>query len=203
MQEYVHGEAASVSLLCTGTEAQAISMNRQNVQLAAPEADSSYRGGEVPFDHPLKQEAFAAAEKVALSFPGLRGYVGVDLVLAEDKPFVVDVNARLTTSYVGLCRVVSFNVAEAIVNAVLKGKLPPRSEVHGFRLLLKSGIAQAQADAFQKAARIDGVVSPPFPFGDQAKSVSLIEGYGKSAAEAAQRFEEAKKRLLNIFNGGK
>ena len=36
------------------------------------------------------------------SFSGLRGYVGVDVVLGQDKLYVVDVNPRLTTSYVGL-----------------------------------------------------------------------------------------------------
>ena len=203
VQEYVHGDAASVSLLCTGTEASAISLNRQNLRLATPDADSSYVGGEVPFNHPLRQEALAAAEKVALSFPGLRGYVGVDLVLAEDKPFVVDVNARLTTSYIGLSRVAGFNVAEAIVTAVLKGKLPSRQEFTGFACFSKVELSKPPADAFQKAARIDGVISPPFSLDDHAKSISLVNGYGKSAAEAGLRFEEAKKRLLTIINGGK
>ena len=108
------------ALLCSRGKALAISLNKQNVKLAAPEAVSSYEGGAVPFDHPLKHEAFRVAEKVVESFPGLRGYVGVDLVLAEDKPFVVDVNPRLTTSYVGLSRVAGFNVAEAMINAVLR-----------------------------------------------------------------------------------
>ena len=53
-----------------------------------------------------------------MSLPGLRGYIGIDFVLTEGKPFVVDVNPRLTTSFVGLRGVAGFNVAEAIVNAV-------------------------------------------------------------------------------------
>src|SRR5208283_427761 len=132
VQEFIDGEAASVSVLCTGSKALAISLNRQNVKVAVPEACSSYEGGTVPFDHPLKQEALKVGERVVESFPGLRGYVGVDLVLVKDKSFVVDVNPRLTTSYVGLSRVTSFNVAEALVNAVLKGKLPTKQETRGF-----------------------------------------------------------------------
>ena len=80
----------------------------------------SYDGGCVPFEHPLKQEAFTLTEKVVESF-GLRGYVGVDFVLAEDKAFVVDVNPRLTTSYVGLREVAGFNVAQAVIDAVTEG----------------------------------------------------------------------------------
>ena len=85
-QEFVEGESVSVSLLATENKALAISLNKQNITMAGPEALSSYNGGCIPFDHPLKQEAFDLAEKVVESFHGLQGYVGVDLVLAQDKP---------------------------------------------------------------------------------------------------------------------
>ena len=203
VQEFIDGEAASVSVLCTGGKALAISLNRQNVKVAVPEAVSSYEGGTVPFDHPLKQEAFRVGEKVVESFPGLRGYVGVDLVLVKDKPFVVDVNPRLTTSYVGLCRVASFNVAEALVNAVLKRKLPTKQEINGFVYFSKVETPKPTVSAFEKAAQIREVVSPPFPLDDNDKACSLVAGQGESLDNARLRFEEAKKRLLNIISRGK
>ena len=76
VQEFIDGEAASVSLLCAGGKALAISLNKQNVKVAAPEAVSSYEGGTVPFDHPLKQEAFKVAEKVVESFSWFKGLCG-------------------------------------------------------------------------------------------------------------------------------
>jgi len=203
VQEFIDGEAASVSVLCTGGKALAISLNKQNVKVAVPEAVSSYEGGTVPFDHPLKQEAFRVAENVVESFPGLRGYVGVDLVLVEDKPFVVDVNPRLTTSYVGLCRVASFNVAEALVNAVLKGKLSTKQEINGFVYFSKVETPKPTVSVFEKAAQIMEVVSPPFPLDDNEKACSLVAGQGESLDIARLRFEEAKKRLLNIISRGK
>ena len=108
VQEFIEGEMVSVSLLCAKEEARAISLNQQNVKICTPDEVSSYEGGVVPFDHRLKQEAFKAAEKVAECFPGLRGYVGVDLILSKDKPFVVDVNPRLTTSFVGIVKYCKF-----------------------------------------------------------------------------------------------
>ncbi len=203
VQEFTDGEAASVSVLCTGGKALAISLNRQNVKVAGPEAVSSYEGGTVPFNHPLKQEAFSVGEKVAESFSGLRGYVGVDLVLVKDKPFVVDVNPRLTTSYVGLCRVAAFNVAEALVNAVLKRKLPTKQEIGGFVYFSKVETRKPTVSAFEKAAQITEVVSPPFPLDDNDKACSLVAGQGESLDNSRLRFEEAKKRLLNIISGGK
>jgi tyramine---L-glutamate ligase len=198
-QEFVRGEAVSVSLLCTEGRALALSLNKQNIQLAQPDAASSYEGGAIPFISPLKAEAFKVAEKVATSFSGLRGYVGVDLVLAEDKPFVIDVNPRLTTSYVGLRGVAGFNVAEAMMNAVLKNVLPERQENKGAVYFSKVKISKPSISAFQKSAQLDGVISPPFPLDDNSEAISLVAGKGGSISEAELRFEEAKKRLLNII----
>ena len=203
VQEFLEGEASSVSVLCTGGKALAVSLNRQNVKVAGPEAVSSYEGGTVPFDHPLKHEATKVAEKVVESFNGLSGYVGVDLVLAKDKPFVVDVNPRLTTSYVGLREVASFNVAEALINAVLNRKLPPKREINGFVYFSKVETAKPSVSAFKKAAEISEVVSPPFPLDDSDRACSLVVGQGESLDNSWLRFEEAKKRLLNIISRGK
>ena len=34
--------------------------------------------------------------------PGLKGYVGIDMVLSDDECYVIEINPRLTTSYLGL-----------------------------------------------------------------------------------------------------
>jgi predicted ATP-grasp superfamily ATP-dependent carboligase len=198
-QEFIKGESVSVSLLSTGKKALALSLNKQNVTLAEPNDASSYEGGIVPFDHLLKPEAFALTEKVVSSIQGLRGYVGVDLVLTQTKPFVVDVNPRLTASYVGLRKVVGFNVAQALVNAVLKGELPAKHENQGFACFSKLEVPKPTINAFQKAARLSAVVSPPFPLNDNTKAYSIVIGHGDSLENASLRLEEAKKTLLNII----
>jgi predicted ATP-grasp superfamily ATP-dependent carboligase len=203
VQEFISGEAASVSVLCTGGKALAISLNKQNVKVAAPEAVSSYEGGIVPMNHPLGQEAYRMSEMVVESFPGLKGYLGVDLVLANDKPFVVDVNPRLTTSYAGLCRAANFNIAEAMVKAVLKDKLPTKKEISGFVYFSKVETPKPAISVFQKVAQIREVVSPPFPLHNNVKACSLVAGHGNSLDNARLRFEEAKKHLLTIISRGK
>lgn len=202
-QEFVRGEAASVSLLTSGEEASAISLNKQNISLAPPQLNSSYEGGEVPFQHPLEAEAFKTAEQVASSFTGLRGYVGVDLVLAEKTVYVLDVNPRLTTSYVGLSKVAGFNVADAMIDVVLKKKLPPKRETKGFAYFSKVRSPKPTADAFRRAAQIKDVITPPFHLdGGGLEPVSLVAAYGNSREAALLRFEEAKKRLFTIISGG-
>ncbi len=199
VQEFIKGEAASVSLLSTGKKAKALSLNKQNVILAGPDAFSSYEGGAVPFEHWLKQEAFKIAEKVTEAFSDLKGYIGVDFVFTEHKPFVVDLNPRLTTSYVGLRKIARFNVAEALVNAVLKGTLPTNLENEGFAYFSKIETSKPTLVAFQKTAKLSAVVSPPFPLIENDKSVSLIVGEGVTMNDAKIHLEEAKKCLYNII----
>ena len=201
-QEFIKGEAVSVSLLCAGGKARAISLNKQNIHLATPDSASNYEGGAVPFDHPIKHAAFRGAENVVKSFPSLRGYVGVDLVLAHDKPYVVDVNARLTTSYVGLSKVAGFKVAEAMVRADVEKRLPAKRGISSCVCFSKVETPKPALSVFRRASQIREVVSPPFILNGSTKACSLIAGQGESMAVARFRFEEAKKRLLDIVSGG-
>jgi tyramine---L-glutamate ligase len=198
-QEFIRGEAASVSLLSTGKKAIALSLNKQNVNLDIPEATSNYEGGDVPFEHWLKQEAFKIAEKIIEAFSNLKGYVGVDFVFTEHKPFVVDVNPRLTTSYIGLRKVARFNIAEALVNAVLKDTLPTKIENKGFASFSKVEISKPTITKFQKSAQMTAVVSPPFPINENEKSIALIIGEGATLNDAKMHLEETKKSLHNII----
>ncbi len=200
-QEFIKGQSASVSLLATENKALAISLNRQNITMAGPEAFSSYNGGCIPFDHPFKKEAFDIAEKVVESFHGLLGYVGVDLVLAQDMPYVVDVNPRLTTSYVGLRKVVNFNLAKALENSVLEGKFPVKPKNRGIACFLKVETPKPTLEAFNNSSHMPAVVSPAFPFEDNTKSCALLIGNGTNLDEATCVIEEAKKRLCNIIIG--
>ncbi|MBN1245460.1 ATP-grasp domain-containing protein [Candidatus Bathyarchaeota archaeon] len=202
VQELIEGAAASVSLLSTGSEAVPISLNRQDVTIETPEVCSSYSGGLVPFDNPLRAEAFEVAERLVNSVLGLRGYVGVDFVLTEDEAVIIEVNPRLTTSYVGLRRVVNFNPAQAIVNAVLKRELPRHSKSCGCTYFSKVETPNPTVDALETTYRIDEIVSPPFPVIDNGAASALIASYGATLNEATSRFREAKKRVINTIDRG-
>jgi len=120
MQRYVRGTAASVSLLADGRHAVPLAVNAQQVSASS---GFCYRGGRTPFDHPLAAAAADAALRTCAALPGLRGYVGVDLVLTEAELFVIEVNPRLTTAYLGVRAVLEENVA-ALALAACDGILP-------------------------------------------------------------------------------
>lgn len=127
LQDYVEGVTASVSLLSDGENAVPLSLNFQNVQLKHGKID--YNGGHVPLEHELSQRAMEIAKNTVESIPGLRGYVGVDVILAEDVK-IVEVNSRLTTPYVALRQILNFNLGEAILESV-HGKLPGTVSIDG------------------------------------------------------------------------
>src|SRR5262249_42859079 len=65
------------------------------------------------------------AETAVAAVPGLQGYVGVDLVLGSagdgSQDWVIEINPRLTTSYVGLRALAEDNLAEVML-AVARGE---------------------------------------------------------------------------------
>ncbi len=120
VQRFVPGVAASVSLLADGRRAVALSLNSQAVRTARSFA---YRGGRTPLDHPLKERAVEAARLACQAVPGLRGYVGVDLVLTRNEAVVIEINPRLTTAYLGARAALGVNLA-GLALAACAGVLP-------------------------------------------------------------------------------
>jgi len=121
IQAYLPGTHASVSLLAAETGVLPLSLNEQAVTVGAP---FLYRGGTVPLDHVQRDVAFEYAGRAVSLAPGLRGYVGVDMLLTEEECCVIEINPRLTTSYVGLRQVININLAEAIWRACRDRTLP-------------------------------------------------------------------------------
>jgi predicted ATP-grasp superfamily ATP-dependent carboligase len=199
IQEFVAGQSVSVSLLTNGKKAIALSLNSQQITLAQPQKASSYDGGCVPFDHPMGKEALALAERLIESFSGLRGYVGVDLILGQNSIYVIDINARLTTSYVGLRQVAGFNLAQALIDTIVTGKIPDKNYLVGVACFQKSQTSIPTTGAYRRALKVSGVISPPFPLTGYLDAVTLIMGYGDTTADAQSRLEEAKKSLTSII----
>jgi predicted ATP-grasp superfamily ATP-dependent carboligase len=120
VQRYIPGLPASVSLLANGHRAVALAVNAQSVRAARP---FSYRGGTTPLDHPLAGRAAEVAQRACEALPGLKGYIGVDVVLTETEAVVIEVNPRFTTSYLGVRSALDVNVA-SLALAACAGRLP-------------------------------------------------------------------------------
>ncbi len=202
VQKLIDGTDVSVSLISMGTEALPLTLNRQIMHLTSPSSDSHYLGGVVPFHHVLKNDALEAAKKLVEGFKDFRGYVGVDVVLTEDGPVVMEVNPRLTTSYIGLRKVMNFNPAQAMIDAVLTRKLPENVQVSGYTFFSKVKVSAPTSKALQETYRLEELVSPPFPFTDDGTTWALIVAYAARLRDARTRFYKARKSLMRILLRG-
>ena len=114
LQPYLPGEAASLSMLCAGGRAWLLSCNRQLITIS--EDTFSYHGS-VLNGMANHWSAFEdLAQRIAKALPGLAGYVGVDLIVSDAGMTVLEINPRLTTSYVGLRRAMDCNPAQLVLD---------------------------------------------------------------------------------------
>lgn len=133
VQPYLAGQPASLSLL-VGSER--VCMLGCNLQRIAQCDDRLVLLGCVV--NGLAEQGPALlplARRLVRAIPGLWGYVGVDLVLTDRGPVILEVNPRLTTSYVGLSRSIGRNVAGLLLDlardpAGLPGRYLPGQSVH-------------------------------------------------------------------------
>lgn len=97
-------------------------------QLVSPDSHFAYEGGELPIPPPLAARAIRLARKGIDCVPGLFGYIGVDLILGEradgSNDCIMEINPRLTTSYIGLRALAEFNLAGAVVSLALENSVP-------------------------------------------------------------------------------
>ncbi|MEM4653469.1 MAG: ATP-grasp domain-containing protein [Candidatus Nezhaarchaeales archaeon] len=121
IQEYVEGLNLSVCLLALNDEVLPLSINMQKVHLKGPRETSSYYGSVVPYED--NERVLQEAVRAVRSLGHVRGFFGVDVVLKDGEPYVIEVNPRLTTSYLALREVSEENVLGMLVNAYF-GKHP-------------------------------------------------------------------------------
>lgn len=119
-QPYQQGIAASFSMLCKSGQAWLLSANLQH--LVQEECTLKLCGITLNAVENAHEKIMALANKIAQMLPDALGYIGVDIVIAPDTNniFVIEINPRLTTSYVGLGEATGQNMAELILNCVLE-----------------------------------------------------------------------------------
>jgi hypothetical protein len=199
-QKFINGTASSVSLISTGEKAFPLTLNEQIVTLSPPNSDSAYTGGIVPFHHPMLEDALETAQRTVELFKGLRGYIGVDMVLTNDEPVVIEVNPRLTTSYIGLRKIINFNLAQALANAVLKHELPENVQSSGYAFFSKVTVPIAPSKILPKICGLEEIISPPLPIEGDETAYALLITHSAKLKSAKTKLYEATKRLINMLS---
>jgi tyramine---L-glutamate ligase len=117
IEPWVEGAAMSLSLLCKPQQVELLCVNRQQIAVDA-QGLVSFEGVAIDREAPGNGGFDRLARDVVSALPGLRGFVGIDVVQHEARgPVVIEVNPRLTCAYVGLSAALGRNLAAELLDA--------------------------------------------------------------------------------------
>ncbi|HEV7223865.1 MAG TPA: ATP-grasp domain-containing protein [Pirellulales bacterium] len=143
LERFCPGLPASVAVLC-GPGGLRLALPPCSQRLS-DDRRFAYLGGALPLAAELAMRARALAERAARALSGALGYLGVDLALGAESDgtgdVVIEVNPRLTTSYIGLRAACRCNLAEAMLH-VAEGRVP------------RAPLATSRAAVFDAAGRV-------------------------------------------------
>jgi tyramine---L-glutamate ligase len=118
IEQFCPGTSASVAFLCGPNGCFSLPPCRQRL---SDDGEFRYLGGALPLEPALAHRATELAARAVATLPNPLGYLGVDLVLGDapngQDDVVIEINPRLTTSYVGLRALARENLAAAMLDA--------------------------------------------------------------------------------------
>lgn len=110
LQAWMPGRPVSIAAVASQTQQAFLPAVSQVLDAA----DCQYAGGQGPLNEEDQRRAtLLATRAIAALPPTVRGFVGLDLLLGErpSEDCVIEINPRLTTSYVGLRKMIAGNLA--------------------------------------------------------------------------------------------
>jgi len=122
IQPYIDGLAISLSILSDSNDTRVLAINQQKIKFT--DGKLSFIGNivnGVDEDDLTHSQATEIASKVHHAISGLWGFIGIDLILHKKDIFVIDINPRLTTSYIGLRQSLNHNPAQLLFTMMEHG----------------------------------------------------------------------------------
>jgi predicted ATP-grasp superfamily ATP-dependent carboligase len=120
LEPFVAGEPLSISVIVGPVLARTVAFNRQRISIDENGwlHDIGVQAAALPPSDPRAGALEALATRVSAALPGVRGYVGIDVVWnRRDGPVVIEVNPRVTCAYVGLSALLGRNLAGEVLAA--------------------------------------------------------------------------------------
>jgi len=133
VQEYIEGVHGSISVITDGDDILLLTNNVQIIEFDE-KGKIVYRGGVVFLRNPeLHEKSMELTEKIIKSVKGFRGYFGIDVVWNSWEPYVIEVNPRITTSFVGLAKILGKDLGCLMLKSVNSNvKCEIRRNIEGY-----------------------------------------------------------------------
>ncbi|KXB04955.1 hypothetical protein AKJ48_00835 [candidate division MSBL1 archaeon SCGC-AAA261O19] len=197
-QEFIEGVHASSCLLTKGGESSVLSVNKQMI---TQNNHFKYWGGEIPFENEQMEAQIEFSRKAAEALD-LDGYCGVDFVIG-DVPYFMELNPRITTSFVGLAPILQANLGELLINTLIEDNSPLKPRLRGCSIIKIPRVlrnVKLDVDKLKKLKQIPEIISPPFaPNGRLAKGSPLFLAVGcdSNSRKAERKLESKIKRAIS------
>lgn len=207
IQRYIKGIDMSASLIGISDQNRIktyiLGVNTQNVVLHKGSINSQYNGGMTPaqIGSDIRETLQVCLHK--LDFSHFKGYFGIDFILtAENTIKFIEINPRLTTSYLGIRNIYDIKPLKYIVNSngnTIKRFLHPVYFSEFYRLDLRY-IGQETQDLIRKditpkiLEEIPELITPPISL-DKVHT----EQYTCFVATKTQFIDSSKKRKVEIL----
>ncbi len=112
IQPHLQGQKSSLSCLFKQGRGWLLCVNLQCFKLV----NRQYQLTEIVVNHHPDTGGYQALiDQIASALPELWGYVGIDLIETIEQTWVLEINPRLTTSFVGIQDALGLNIAEAVL----------------------------------------------------------------------------------------
>ena len=208
LQEFIEGDDLSVSLIGISNQENPIilAVNSQDINIKNTKLESEYFGGYTPVENndQISKRIAEVLKKSDLS--NFNSYFGIDFIRKKDGTlYIIEINPRLTTSYIGLKNVLNYNLVEIILIKNLKS-LKSHKFGLGFhsifsRLELRyngnKSIYEVQEKIIDKVVNeIPEIVTPPISFENVNNDLNQ---YSCFIATKEIDFKTSKKKMNEII----
>ena len=215
LQEFIEGKDLSASLIGIPYSMDSqiknpllLSINKQNVDIKNSIYCSEYYGGYTPIENyqKIKNNLSLMLEKI--NFSEFSGYFGIDFIRTNDsKFFFIEINPRLTTSYIGLRNVINQNPAKLILDSKLNSlnycevkyiyhSLYSRIEMDYNEKIYLDGISEELSHKLVK--KIPEFVTPPISLNKSNHFTCFVATKSNNLSESKERMHEIKRVLKNL-----
>ncbi|TAN66067.1 MAG: ATP-grasp domain-containing protein [Methylobacter sp.] len=112
IQPHLQGTKTSLSCLFKQGRGWLVCANLQRFKFV----NRQYHLAEIVVNHQPDFGSYQSViAKIARALPELWGYVGIDLIETAEQTWVLEINPRLTTSFVGIYDALGINIAEVVL----------------------------------------------------------------------------------------
>ena len=132
IQPYINGKHYSLCLFFNQNNYNLLTVNKQKLEINDNDM-IRLTNLHVNVPHNFHPKINSLIFLIMKSFPGLRGYIGIDIIIKKDKIFIVEINPRITTSFIGMYETIGINIIDLIVESKYQKQI-----ISGKSLLFKT-----------------------------------------------------------------